>query len=353
LAPKVEVSDLARDQPPAASAATEVFDFEQALARLETKLQKAAPGDRLAIFRADAREVFWPVRMSVGAILTHIYGLANKYNLSGPDFIDQPAIDEIVEEITRLETEQRADEPIEDGDDVLERGPDDQSVRLVRGDSLSGKKAPPRKWVVENFVPDRTVTLGGGDGGVGKSQIALHMGVNVSLGRPWLDLRTERGPVLYLTAEDELDEVHRRLEDICAYERVDLKDLSDLHILPLAGQDALLAVPDRVRGTVRPTRLFERIKDELIIIKPKLTIFDTLADIFSGEENQRSHARSFVGLLRGLSLQFNMATLVLSHPSLGGLQSGSGTSGSTGWSNSVRSLLRGAAKERWQRGAGL
>jgi hypothetical protein len=153
LAPKVEVSDLARDQPPAASAATEVFDFEQALARLETKLQKAAPGDRLAIFRADAREVFWPVRMSVGAILTHIYGLANKYNLSGPDFIDQPAIDEIVEEITRLETEQRADEPIEDGDDVLERGPDDQSVRLVRGDSLSGKKAPLGSGLLRTSCP--------------------------------------------------------------------------------------------------------------------------------------------------------------------------------------------------------
>ena len=49
--------------------------------------------------------------------------------------------------------------------------------------------------------------------------------------------------------------------------------------------------------------------------------------------------RQFVGMLRGLALKRNCAVLLLGHPSLTGLSSGTGTSGSTAWNNSVRSRL--------------
>src|SRR5258708_35124200 len=44
-------------------------------------------------------------------------------------------------------------------------------------------------------------------------------------------------------------------------------------------------------------------------------------------------------MLRGLAIDFDCAVLLLSHPSLSGLTSGTGTSGSTAWNNSVRSRL--------------
>jgi RecA-family ATPase len=40
-------------------------------------------------------------------------------------------------------------------------------------------------------------------------------------------------------------------------------------------------------------------------------------------------------MLRGLAINYQHATLMLAHPSLAGMASGSGSSGSTGWSNSV------------------
>ena len=55
------------------------------------------------------------------------------------------------------------------------------------------------------------------------------------------------------------------------------------------------------------------------------------------DENQRAQARQFISLLRKLAHKYNCAVVVLAHPSLSGLNSGSGTSGSTAWSNSVRS----------------
>src|SRR5262245_38203252 len=44
-------------------------------------------------------------------------------------------------------------------------------------------------------------------------------------------------------------------------------------------------------------------------------------------------------MLRGLAIDHDCAVLLLSHPSQTGLITGSGTSGSTAWNNSVRSRL--------------
>ena len=68
-------------------------------------------------------------------------------------------------------------------------------------------------------------------------------------------------------------------------------------------------------------------------------MLDNLADIFAGNENVRPLARQFIGALRGLAIEFDCVVLLLSHPSLSGINSGSGTSGNTAWNNSVRSRL--------------
>jgi RecA-family ATPase len=63
---------------------------------------------------------------------------------------------------------------------------------------------------------------------------------------------------------------------------------------------------------------------------------DTSADVFAGNENDRSQVRQFVGMLRKMAMQANAYIIINSHPSLTGINSGSGLSGSTGWHNSVR-----------------
>lgn len=73
--------------------------------------------------------------------------------------------------------------------------------------------------------------------------------------------------------------------------------------------------------------------------KPVLLVLDTLADIYGGNEVVRAQARAFVNMLRKIAIAHNLAVVVLAHPSLDGMRSGKGTSGSTGWSNSVRSRL--------------
>jgi RecA-family ATPase len=49
--------------------------------------------------------------------------------------------------------------------------------------------------------------------------------------------------------------------------------------------------------------------------------------------------RQFVGFLRRLAIRHSVTIMLIAHPSIYGMNSGEGTSGNTGWRNSVRGML--------------
>lgn len=204
---------------------------------------------------------------------------------------------------------------------------------------LQGKPIPSREWLVDGLVPSSTVTLLGGDGGTGKSLLSLQLAAAVALDAVWIGRKVQGGTALYLSAEDDEDELHRRIADIARAEGVQLSALGNLTLRSLAGKDALLAVQDGKTGALQPTALYDRLDAFLRELRPALVVLDTLADLFPGNENDRAQARQFIGMLRGLALRHRCAVVLLAHPSLSGLNSGAGTSGSTAWNNSVRSRL--------------
>jgi RecA-family ATPase len=197
--------------------------------------------------------------------------------------------------------------------------------------------APRRDWAVQDCVPLRQPTIFSGEGAVGKSLLDLMRSVAHVLGKSWLGKVTEPGPAIYLGAEDEEGELHRRLADILAHYDATFADAiaGGLHMLSYAGQDAVLGVPN-ARGVIEPTPLFKQLREAALDIRPKSITIDTVADVFAGNENDRSQVRQFVGMLRGLAIEANAALAILAHPSLSGISSGSGLSGSTAWHNSVR-----------------
>jgi len=205
---------------------------------------------------------------------------------------------------------------------------------------FAGLPVPVREWLVPEMVPYRQVTLLYGDGGTGKSLLALQLAAAVATGGDWAGRPLARqGVALFLSAEDEAAELHARLDDICRAEGLDFAELTDLRIVSRVGGDSVLASPDQGKGTLIRSALYKRLDREMKEHRPALLVLDTLADLHSANENDRQQVRQFVGFIRRLALRHDCAVVVLAHPSKAGLSTGSADSGSTGWGNSVRSRL--------------
>jgi hypothetical protein len=213
-----------------------------------------------------------------------------------------------------------------------------QPLPVIDPRDWQGQSVPERKWFVEGLIPDRTVTNLSGDGGSGKTEIILQLIAAASLQTQWFGKDVSVGPCLYYGAEDEADELHRRLETIVRHAGSELSDLDGIRLIPMAGEDAVLAEPDR-KGNLLATAIYPKFVAQAKLLRPKLIVIDPSADVFGGDEINRAQVRKFVSMLRGLAMEIDCAVLLLSHPSLTGMSSGTGTSGSTAWNNSVRSRL--------------
>jgi RecA-family ATPase len=67
-----------------------------------------------------------------------------------------------------------------------------------------------------------------GDGGTGKSWITLQLAAARDLERDWLGLMPEPGSTLVLSAEDDEDEMHRRLDGMKFYAKQSPATWADL-----------------------------------------------------------------------------------------------------------------------------
>jgi RecA-family ATPase len=219
-------------------------------------------------------------------------------------------------------------------------GGDLEPLPFIDMSKWDDEPAPPRQWAVQDRIPLRQPTLFSGEGAIGKTLLALQLSVAHVLGRDWLGMLPVPGPAIYFGAEDGTDELHRRLADIATHYGTTFAELKNggLRLLSFAGKDAVLGAASR-NGIIEPTPLFYRVHKAACEIQPKTIVLDTSADIYAGNENDRMQVRQFVGLLRRLAMDGNCAVLLCSHPSLTGISTGSGLSGSTGWHNSVRARI--------------
>ncbi|MDB5593732.1 MAG: RecA-family ATPase [Hyphomicrobiales bacterium] len=212
-------------------------------------------------------------------------------------------------------------------------------LQFINAANFAGKAITPREWHVEGLIPARNVTMLSGDGATGKTLLALQLAAATVTGTSWIGQLPAKGRTVFVTAEDDMDELHRRMADVCRGQGLRMQDLGGLDLLSLAGMDALLASPEGRSDLLRSTPLFASLEEAVLERRPALLIIDPLADVFGGDEIRKTQARQFIALLRGLSIRADTSTLLLSHPSQAGMSSGEGTSGNVGWSNSVRSRM--------------
>jgi RecA-family ATPase len=239
---------------------------------------------------------------------------------------------------TTKETEVRTPRVVtEDGRPV---GDVPNTIQLLQWLNMSAwdqEPIPEREWAIRDRVPLKQAGLFSGEGGTGKSIIELSKNVAHVSAKDWLGSMPEPGPAFYLGAEDDEKEIHIRLAAIAKHYDVTFKQLTDdgLHVLPLLGKDATLCAVSK-SGKVEVTGLYNQIYEAAGDIKPKNISIDTLSRAFSGNEIDRVQVYTFAMHMQALAMVAEGSVTVLSHPSLQGINSGSGLSGSTAWHGAFR-----------------
>lgn len=213
--------------------------------------------------------------------------------------------------------------------------------RLINAKPMSawaGRVVPPRDWIVDGWIPRGYVTLLMGEGGVGKSLLMLQLQIAMALNTRWLGLDTLDGTSLGLYCEDDDEELNRRALALATENFADVSALDHAYAEARIQHDNLLVTFDG-RDQARLTPLLNALAAHITEKKFALVVLDTLADFFGGNENNRSQVTQFVRALGRVAHDNGCAIVVCGHPSLSGVSSGAGTSGSTAWSNAVRSRL--------------
>jgi RecA-family ATPase len=215
---------------------------------------------------------------------------------------------------------------------------DGRKIQWVDMSTWDTDEVPKRKWAIRDRVPLNQAGLFSGEGGAGKSIIELTKDVAHVAGKDWLGSTPERGPAFYIGAEDDQDEIHIRLAAIAKHYGVTFEELiaGGLHVLCLLGQDATLCAATGKSGKVETTALYRQLCEGAGDIKPKNISIDTLSRAFAGNEIDRVQVYAFAMHMQALAMVAGGSVTVLSHPSLSGISSGSGISGSTAWHGAFR-----------------
>lgn len=208
-----------------------------------------------------------------------------------------------------------------------------------------------RRWLLEKLLVLGKVGAIIAPGAHSKSQLMLQIGVGVATGIPVADHWEvgETGGVLVFFAEDDDDEIHRRIKRIQEHLQLaghadKLTSLADrLYIFSTIGIDTLLTKRD-TSGEVCATDVVGRIA-ELASQVPdlRLIVIDPASRFRGGEENSNEDATRFVEALETLA-KATGATVLIAHHTNKGSYNADGDPGQ-GASRGASALTDGV---RWQ-----
>jgi RecA-family ATPase len=208
---------------------------------------------------------------------------------------------------------------------------------LVR---LQGIAVPVRRWIVPGWVPALETTGLSGPGGDGKTLLAQMLATAAALGKPWLGIELAPIKTFLVLCEDREADIHIRQVNINRLYECDFADLANMRPVPRrADAHNRLMIFDR-DGVGHLTTFFFQLLEQVKAFGAELTILDTRADLFLGNQNDEDQARTFIRLATDrIAEETGGACLLIYHPSRAGMRDGSGEAGSVQWDAAFRSRV--------------
>lgn len=199
-----------------------------------------------------------------------------------------------------------------------------------------GRDVPAREWALNDWIPMRQATLLTGRGGVGKSLLAQLLCTCIAVGRPFLGIPVRQTPALYLTCEDDGDELWRRQAAINEGLGLTIADLiGKLTLVPLAGEQGNHLATFDMDGRLELSGRYEQLELTARTMQAGFIALDNASHLMIGDHNELATVTAFLNLLNGLAQRQDGAVLLMHHPN----KAGDDWLGSVAWENQVRSRI--------------
>lgn len=192
---------------------------------------------------------------------------------------------------------------------------------------------PPMEWVLKNLLPADVTGLLGSMGGLGKSQLIYQLGMSVATGAPFLGMEVgQTGGFLYLAAEDDEAELHRRGRRILAHYQSfpnwepihDTAVCERLYVVSRAAEDNLLTAR-RGDGEVGRTVLVDRIAETASLIPNlKVVVFEPVPRFRGGRANDEEDSTRLIEAMEAIKKSTRATVLTAAHVSKAGIREGGG-----------------------------
>ncbi len=240
------------------------------------------------------------------------------------------------EEIAQARREAEADEKLKENLDEQVR---EAYPEPVSGPQMAAKTYPPIIWTVESLIRQRVVRTLDGDAGVGKSLTGEGLSVGVAAGVPIFGKQCIKGPVLWVSHEDDEADIKAGLDGYCDYLGTKLADLPDLHVWSLQEHDMTRAnIKDDGSWTKGP--FYAPFVKKLKQHPGAFVTLDCRSDVSQMNEFLREPPNTFYKtILTALCIRYDVTILVLCHPSKAAMKDGTWYSGGTGNKSALRNKL--------------
>lgn len=213
----------------------------------------------------------------------------------------------------------------------------------LRGSELAKKNPPEVEWILGGTggLPRNVVGVLAGQGGCGKSTLALQIAASIVSGKDCTDgafLYDIKGPVIAVFAEEDEDEISRRVSRVMQCFELNDYDLHELYAFS-RGDDPQLVERD-IKGNLNVTKGFPALLALVKKVKPVLIILDSLSVIAGEAEERNADAAYAIARLSGLCDAGARSTvLILTHVSKASLAGKTGRGGASAVKEGMISAL--------------
>jgi hypothetical protein len=192
---------------------------------------------------------------------------------------------------------------------------------------LDGGFIEPRQWLLGNTFCRRYVSTVVADGGTGKTALRIAQGIALATGRPITGEHVfRRCRVLYVSLEDDKDEMRRRIKACCLHHGISPDELKDhLFVAALANGPKLATTAKG--GGIASGELAKMLADIIEHRQIDLVILDPFIKSHGCDENDNNAIDFVTGLLADLAIRFNVAIDAPHHVSKGMVDPGNANRG--------------------------